>query len=58
MLIRTVPCFSITPPNITVPENQPGVMVCVVTNDSLATEVFATIQTAPKEDTAAQATGL
>ena len=49
--------FSITPPNIDIDENEPEVRVCVVTNDSLATEVVATVQTAPKTDAAAQATG-
>jgi hypothetical protein len=52
-----VPVFSITPPNITVIEDEPGVLVCVVTNSSLATEVVVTVQTAPKIDAAAQATG-
>ena len=56
--IIVVPVFSITPPNIIVPESQPEVRVCVVTNDSLATEVVATVQTAPKTDAAYQATGM
>lgn len=53
----TVPVFKITPPNITVVEDEPGVLVCVVTNSSLATEVVAILQTAPKLDAAARATG-
>ena len=35
-----------------------GVEVCVVTNTSLAREVVATVQTAPKADATAQATGI
>ena len=54
----TVPVFSITPPNITVVEDELGVLVCVVTNSSLATEVVATVQTAPKLDAASRATGI
>ena len=55
---HAVPTFRITPPNVTVFENDPeGVEVCVVTNDSLARDIVVTVQTASKVDSFNQATG-
>ena len=57
MILPVVPKFSITPTNITVPESTPVVEVCIVAETSLARGVVVTVETGPKNEATAQATG-